>query len=141
MVLPSNVLKRNHSFCTCPWNVLLSHFCVRLLFANRAFTVRSPCVQRAFTVHSPFAHRSQFCVYRSACVRVHRSQSVHRSLTVGSVIVHKTFIVRSSFSKRLAFFIRNSNVKGSFLKQWQNKDETCAEWLVKTFSVYQKFHC
>ena len=78
-----------------------------------------------------------------------RSLFSHRSLTIHNfaftvqralaLTVHKTFIVRSSFSKRSAIFIRNSNVKGSFLKHWQNKDWTCAEWWVKTYLYIRNF--
>ena len=51
-----------------PWNVLLSHFCVRSSFAHRAFTVRSPCVQHAITVHSPslIVHNFAFTVHNFA---------------------------------------------------------------------------
>ena len=55
-----------------PWNILLSHFCVRSPFTHRPFTVRSSCI--------------------------HRSQSVHHSLTKRSPIVHKAFIVHLAFS-------------------------------------------
>ena len=134
-------------YCTVPETFYFPIFA----FAHRSLTVRSPSVHRPFSVRSPFTHTSltmrsacvhhSLTVHRSACAGVHCSQSVHRSLTVLSVIVHKTFIVRSSFLKRSAIFIQNFNVKGSFLNQWQNKDGTCAEWWVKTFSLYQKFHC
>ena len=104
-------------------------------FAHRSLIVCSLSVHHSLTVHN-FTFTVQRALAFTSC-----SQSVHRSLTVLSVIVHKTFIVRSSFLKRSAIFIRNSKVKGWFLKQWQNKDCTCAEWWVKTFSLYQKFHC
>ena len=47
-----------------PWNVLLSHFCVRSSIAHRAFTVRSACVHRSLTVRSSFAHHSNGKVER-----------------------------------------------------------------------------
>ena len=103
----------------------------------RSLIDRSSCVHCLFTIHSPFTIlRSPFSVrWRSLFTK--RSSFAHRAFSYRS----QTFIVRSSFLKRSAIFIRNSNVKGSFLNQWQNKDGTCAEWWVKTFSLYQKFHC
>ena len=135
-------------YCTVPETFYFPIFA----FAHHSLTVRSPSVHRPFSVRSPFTHTS--LTMRSACV--HHSLTFHNSaFTVQRALaftVHKAFIVRSpcvqlsftkrsSFSKRSAIFMRNSNVKGSFLKQWQNKDGTCVEWWVKTFSVYQKFHC
>ena len=84
-----------------PWNVLLSHFCVRSPFAHCAFTVRSACVHRAFIDCSPFAHRSQFCVHRSAWVRVYRftkrSSFAHRAFSYRSQNVHRSLIVLKAF--------------------------------------------
>ena len=99
-------------------------------FAHRSLIVCSLSVHHSLTVHN-FA----FTVQRALAF------TVHKAFIVRSPCFQLSFTKRSSFLKRSAIFIRNFNVKGSFLNQWQNKDGTCAEWWVKTFSLYQKFHC
>ena len=75
-----HILSSPTARCYSPWNVLLSHFCVR-----------SPCVHRSFIMRPSIVHSF-------AWARVQHSQNVHRSLTVCSVTVHKTFIVLKAFS-------------------------------------------
>ena len=92
-----------------PWNVLLSHFCVRSPFAHRPFTVRSACAHRAFIVHS-FA----FSVHRSLAF------TVHKAFSVRSPFVHLSFTKRSSFIQRSVFIvIRNSEVERSISRSWK----------------------
>ena len=91
-----------------PWNVLLSHFCVRSPFAHCPFTVRSACAYRAFIVHS-FA----FSLHCSLAF------TVHKAFSVRSPFVHLSFTKHSSFIQRSVFIvIRNSEVERSISRSW-----------------------
>ena len=89
-----------HLIMYSPWNVLLSHFCVRSPFAYRPFTLRSACAHRAFIIHS-FAF------------------SVHKASNVRSPFVHLSFTKRSALIQRSVFIvIRNSEVERSISRSW-----------------------
>ena len=93
-----HILSSPTARCYSPWNVLLSHFCVR-----------SPYVHRSFIMRPSIVHSFAFTVLRELAF------NVHKTFIVRSPCVQLPFTKRSSFSKRSAIFIPNSNVKGLFL--------------------------